>query len=317
MGGHSYFQHDKGLMAILADDPTWPNPANIFIIPDDSGFILIDAGCGGEAGPAYLLEGLEHFGLSLPDLHTVVLSHSHPDHMGALSWIMEEANPRVMIHHRDLAGALNEQHLVDTFDIPLAKRRAAESPEEDKHQDFDLMEFFNAFGCSMGTVAEAEVFYEGDTLDLGAYKFEIYNTPGHSPGHVSLFDREKGLLLAGDMVGGSPAWYTPTSGGTIGYLNSLDTLKTLESNLILPSHGPVLDDPEAAILKIEKRLLDREAFVLEALAEGPKTFWELNAVLLRSPYLFFFPGCGITESHLIKLLAEERINEVEGGYSLV
>ena len=102
-------------------------------------------------------------------------------------------------------------------------------------------------------------------------------------------------------MGPSPAWYTPTSGGVIGYLESLAKLERLEAEIILPAHGPIIEDAAGTIKKIRDRLLKREALLKEALHEGSRSFMDLNQALIQNQLLRFFPGCGITESHLIKL----------------
>jgi glyoxylase-like metal-dependent hydrolase (beta-lactamase superfamily II) len=81
-----------GIRTIFAQDSTWPNSSNIFIIPDENGFSLIDIGCGGLPGIEHLVSGLSHWGLRLQQLHTIILSHAHPDHMGAMAWILKKSS---------------------------------------------------------------------------------------------------------------------------------------------------------------------------------------------------------------------------------
>ncbi len=307
----------NGLKVIFAAGPLWPNPANIFAIPDRRGFSMIDVGSGGATGRDYLLNGLNHWGLQLRDLHTVVLSHAHPDHMGAMQYVLEEVHPRVLIHRLDVVSSLEPRHLTETFDIALAKDCLAVSGCEEGQNNFDLLEYFDDLGCSMSAAESVEAIIEGETIQLGDFFFEIVHTPGHSPGHISLFDRDRGLLLAGDLVGNSPAWYTPASGGLIGYLESLDRMESLGARTIVPAHGGILEDAAAAIQKIRGKLLKREGFLRTALQAGPKTFMEHNEWLFpQNPALHFFPGCGITESHLIKMERDGAIRREDGRISL-
>ncbi|MBW2649563.1 MAG: MBL fold metallo-hydrolase [Deltaproteobacteria bacterium] len=295
----------QGILVIFAESSLWPDPANIFVIPDDRGFSMIDVGGRGNSGYNHLMSGLDHLGLKLPDLHTVVLSHAHPDHMGAMTYILEEVHPKVLIHSLDVVSALNPANLHYTFDIPLAKEKYASSGE---HQDFDLLKFFDDFGCSMSAVEEVEEIHEGDVISLGDFEFEVILTPGHAPGHISLFEKRTGILLAGDLVGNSPAWYTPNSGGLTGYLESLDKLESKDASLLIPSHGMIVDNPSRGIDRIRGKLLKREEILMEALKDGPKSFMELNAALFRHEIIHFFPGCGIIESHLIKLEQDGIVN---------
>ncbi len=313
----SKYKNTHGILAIIAREPNWPNPANIYIIPDEIGFSIIDVGCGGASGIEYLQQGLHHWKLKIEQLHTVVLSHAHPDHMGAMWWIVEESTPKVIIHHLDVGAALDPLRLEETFDIPLAKKCWAASMNEDTFQNFELLKFFEDSRCPMSAAGNLEEVRDGDTLPLGDFEFEIVHTPGHSPGHISLYERKKRILLPGDLVGKTPAWYVPSSGGVIAYLESLAKLEALNAATLLPAHGSLLNKATEAIQGIRKKILKRESILLDALAEGPKDFMELNATLLENALFHFFPGCGIVESHLIKLEGEGIIRREGQRVSLL
>ena len=114
-------------------------------------------------------------------------------------------------------------------------------------------------------------------------------------------------MLSGDVVGQIPAWYTPASGGVIGYYETLAKLENLKTKIILPAHGPVMKDPLTAIKKIRDKLLDTEAAIRKILGDGSKSFLEINAAIFPFLNMQFFPGCGMTESHLIKLERDKII----------
>ena len=153
---------------------------------------------------------------------------------------------------------------------------------------------------------------EGDVVDLGSYRFEVLHTPGHSPGHISLFDRDTGVLFGGDLVGDIVAWYTPASGGVTGYLESLGKIEACHPRVILPSHGAVIGDPIGKIGGGRARLLSRERKMLGVLSEGPISFVDLVGRMFTNEMIRFFPGTGITESHVQKLLGEGRIRRGDG-----
>ncbi len=148
---------------------------------------------------------------------------------------------------------------------------------------------------------------EGDVVSIGSYRFEVLHTPGHSPGHISLIDRKTGILFAGDLVGDIVAWYTPASGGVTGYLESLEKIRACAPRLILPSHGAVIDDPIRKIDEVNERLLAREKRMLDILAGGRISFVDLVCRMFSNEMVRFFPGAGITESHVRKLAAEGRV----------
>ena len=90
----------------------------------------------------------------------------------------------------------------------------------------------------------------------------------------------------------------------IAYLESLARLETLNADIIFPAHGEIIHAPQSAIGKIRLKLLERESLVRARLSDGPKSVFQLIGTLFENPLLQFFPGCAITESHLIKLAQE-------------
>jgi hypothetical protein len=67
------FVNIKSIFAILVENPSWPDPANIFVVPDKEGFSLIDVGCGSDSSKNLLLEGLNYWGHDIKKLHTIIL----------------------------------------------------------------------------------------------------------------------------------------------------------------------------------------------------------------------------------------------------
>jgi glyoxylase-like metal-dependent hydrolase (beta-lactamase superfamily II) len=168
MEASSYCRNIRGILVIFAANPKWPSPANLFVIPDESGFSMIDVGCGSIAGQEHLFKGLDFWGLDLERLHTVVLSHAHPDHMGAMAWILSEVHPRVLIHNLDASAAVDPQGLVRSFDISLAEERMGSA------DGFDLLRYFDQVGCPMSSVETVETVEHGDALNLAIFLFGLF-----------------------------------------------------------------------------------------------------------------------------------------------
>lgn len=315
MANSARYEEHGSVLCVLAGDIKWPNPANFYIIPQEGGYAMVDVGCGGPDGGEYLQTALKHWQLRPADCRTVVLTHSHPDHMGAIGWLLKQARPGVFIHQLDLKSAMDPSHLNVTFDIPLAVNACASQPGFEGFDGLDILDYLNGSGCRMSEASNLQIVEAGHRLSLGEYIFEVIHTPGHSPGHISLVDRDKGLVLPGDLVGAIPAWYTPAAGGLTGYLESLDKLAAAGPGLMLPSHGPVITSPSEAIDWVRDQLLEREAKILEILTTGQRSFMELTTALFPTPVVQFFPGCGIIESHLLKLEGEGRISRRDGKIS--
>jgi len=82
---------------------------------------------------------------------------------------------------------------------------------------------------------------EGDTLEFGNSQFKILFTPGHAPGHISLYSEKDGLLISGDVLFNNSIGRTDLPGGNYALL--IESIKnkilTLNDNTIVYcGHGP-------------------------------------------------------------------------------
>jgi glyoxylase-like metal-dependent hydrolase (beta-lactamase superfamily II) len=283
----------------------WPAPANSFVLKDADGAVLIDAGCGFRDCYEKIRAFLEGLGLKPNDVHTVVLSHAHPDHMGALPFLLEEASPRIIIHPLEEPLALDNKLLNKSFDMRYITDYYAERLGDANPASFDILDYFSNL-CPMGAAEATDTVEEGDLLELGGRRFEVLHTPGHAPGHISLYDRDNRTLLSFDLVGAVVAWYCPSGGGARGYLASLDKIEKLDVALIMPSHGKDISSVEDAIANTRNFINSRETRILEQLSSGPKSLLELTDQLFPEG-VRMFPGLQITDSHLIKLENDGRV----------
>lgn len=289
----------------------WPEPANSFLLADADGAILIDAGCGWPERYGALKGFFASHGFSPEDIHTVVLSHAHPDHMGAMPFLLEESSPRIYIHPLEKALARDPRLLNKSFDMCYITDYYMERLGDTDPAGIDIVDYFSNL-CPMGAARATDTIEEGDTLSLAGHDFEIVHTPGHAPGHLSFYERSRKLLLSGDVVGAVVAWYSPSGGGAKGYFASLDKIESLEVDLIMPSHGEDITDVPAAIERTRKVLVKRERRIMEDLSTGPKSLLELTDTLFPESTRMF-PGLQITDSHLLRLEEEGVLERDDSG----
>ena len=82
---------------------------------------------------------------------------------------------------------------------------------------------------------------EGDTLEFGNSQFKILFTPGHAPGHISLYSEKDGLLISGDVLFNNSIGRTDLPGGNYDLLiesikNKIFTLN--DNTIVYCGHGP-------------------------------------------------------------------------------
>jgi glyoxylase-like metal-dependent hydrolase (beta-lactamase superfamily II) len=281
----------------------WPASANVLLIRDRDGATLVDVGCGHEDTYIRLKDFISSLGMAITDIHTVVLSHAHPDHMGAMRYLLDEIEPRVFLHPVEVPLAAEPSRLNRTFDMDLPYRYGIDLLPREKA---DIIAYFRNL-CPMARAEATHTISPGGEIELGPFTFQVILTPGHANGLVSLFEEESGILFSADAVGDVVAWYSPSSGGLVGFLEGLERLARFPSSLLIPSHGSLNRKPLEAIERTRKSLLRREEKVLEELAAGPVPFRELAGRVFKNPLIAIFPGPQMLRCHLEKLEIEGKV----------
>ena len=127
------------------------------------------------------------------------------------------------------------------------------------------------------------VLIDGDTFEFDDYWFHVLETPGHSPGHLCLYEPDKKILIAGDTILFD---ITPNISTWIGfsdplktYLNSLDRLYHLDVDIVLPGHRSILGDHRKRIDEIKAHHDARLNEVLYALESRDKNAYQIAACI--------------------------------------
>ncbi len=298
-----------GLYFLKVEKKGVVDSSSLVVIRDREGLVCLEVGGGGDENIRQTLGLFEREGLSISDVHTVIISHTHADHMGAIAYFRERLPGLTVVDHEVDAPYLRDNTLLNrAFDADLV---AEHFPGE----RFDILEFYAAF-CPISETSPDRNVREGDVLACGAYAFEVIHTPGHHPGHISLYERHEKILFVGDMVGMEVPFYTPSSGGAVGYLASMKKYLALDVDLIIPSHGDLVENAREVIQGAVGKVGRREDRLLRALDGPPKTFNELLPNLFRSPAQYMFPGAAVLASHLEKLKKDGVLREEDGRYRL-
>jgi glyoxylase-like metal-dependent hydrolase (beta-lactamase superfamily II) len=98
---------------------------------------------------------------------------------------------------------------------------------------------------------------DGQVLRLGDADWQVVRTPGHTPGHLSLWQPEERLLVVGDALSDYDVGWVNLAldgpGAATTELASLRRLAGLAPRVLLPAHGPVPADPAAAFATALRR----------------------------------------------------------------
>ena len=209
---------------------------------DGESFILSEY-CHWEETHCYLLCGTERAllidtGLGICDISrevrkltsrpvTAAATHIHWDHIGGHRYY-----PDFCAHEAELDW-LNGK-------FPLSREAVRDMVLDrcDPPDNFDI----GQYEIFQGT--PTRVLRDGDVIDLGGRRLEVLHTPGHSPGHMCFFERERGYLFAGDLVykGVLFAYYPSTDPAA--YLTSIERVAALQVERLFPAHHSLDTQPK-------------------------------------------------------------------------
>ena len=116
---------------------------------------------------------------------------------------------------------------------------------------------------------------------MGDYHFKCVTTPGHTLGHICLYEPDKKILLAGDhiLIDITPniQCWSDTANHLKDYLASLDKIGQLDIDLVLPGHRRLIDNPKARIEELKNHHAHRLDEVLGILEKGPQSAFQTAA----------------------------------------
>lgn len=208
---------------------------NWFVVAQGDRLTVVD--CGNPNQYQQLPDVLAAMGRSMGDVEAIVLTHAHGDHLGSAARIESESGGTVYVHGDDEALATGNAH-----------RTAERHFVRDLGNSFawKSLPFFLRGGATKAPpVAEASTFVDGAVLDIPGSP-RVIHTPGHTGGSACLVLDDRGVILTGDalvtlsIVSGEtgpmimPGSFNADSSTS---LSSLDRLRAIDADLILPGHG--------------------------------------------------------------------------------
>lgn len=160
------------------------------LVWDDETAILIDAGVPGQL--EQIRKAMSKLGVPFTRLKAVILTHQDIDHIGSLPEIQKELDHpiKVYAHELDKPYIEGDLRLIKTDRSRLSEEEWASLPELAKV----LYEIPN-----LPTVKVDQTVEDGDELPFFG-GIQVIFTPGHTPGHISLYLRSSKTLIVGDAM---------------------------------------------------------------------------------------------------------------------
>lgn len=195
---------------------------------------------------AYLLNGTERSllldtGLGICNIYdevikltdkpvTAVATHIHWDHIGGHKFFPD------FYAHEDELNWLNGE-------FPLTLEQIKDMVVD----CCDLPEGYNVDNYRFFQGTPTMVLKDNDIIDIGGRSIQVLHTPGHSPGHICFFEKERGYLFTGDLVYKDTLFAYYPSTDPKAYLKSIERVATLPVKKVFPAHHSLDIHPEILI----------------------------------------------------------------------
>ncbi len=240
---------------------------NCYVLEDDRGVTLVDPGLPGYRTWRHLNKMLASVDIPIQRVHTVVVTHSHPDHFGQIPRLRKATGAEV-ITHRNFRTFLDPEAEADDEDLEI---RPADDTTD--HADADVLRpidhdgpgarstpwggkpfqlpmhrrltytaMRHVGGRIWGTPTPTRRVDDAEVLVLGGREWVSVHTPGHTTDHLCLWSPSDGLMISGDHV--LPT-ITPHISGTnadrdplASFFASLQKMESYDGvSTVLPAHG--------------------------------------------------------------------------------
>jgi glyoxylase-like metal-dependent hydrolase (beta-lactamase superfamily II) len=296
---------------------------NSYVIRDSERSLMIDTGLNQQECMDAMQAGLAELNVNLR--HTdFFITHFHADHFALLPRLATDTS-RVYVNQPDAerharGGILEEM---------VSQARVHGFPERELRSAIR-----NHPGKRYGARLDMPLtmVHQGDTIAIGQYRFLCIETPGHTRGHMCLYEPDKKILFSGDHILGDitpniQSWSDDWN-ALREYLLSLDKVYELDVEVVLPGHRAVFNNYRERIRELKQHHSKRAEEVLSILKTGGKNAFQVASQMswdIISESWDLFPvsqkwfATGEALSHLVfleskKLIYREQL-ETEPAYS--
>jgi glyoxylase-like metal-dependent hydrolase (beta-lactamase superfamily II) len=284
-----------------------------YLIEGPDGWTLLDTGFDYPEGRAAWEAGAASIGLDLRgDVGRILVSHFHPDHLGAARWLQELSGAPVYmlgeeIEHSRLVWESDDAgtSLVDGLIFNGMPRDLAEEAGKRMRAYLKLPE-------------KVLPLLAGEEISLGRSAARVVHAPGHADYQYMLLDEDRGILFAADHVllritPNIGLWPESLPHPLARYMKSLSGMRGMNAGLVLPGHGPVFHNLEGRIDELLRHHEERLEVMHTEIKDGPRTPFEVSGSVFRETLTLYERCFALAETlaHLDHLVLEGRAERIE------
>jgi glyoxylase-like metal-dependent hydrolase (beta-lactamase superfamily II) len=287
---------------------------NSYVVRGRDRFLMIDTGMNRPECLDVMRASLKALAVDLGRTDFFV-THCHSDHVGLVS-ALKTGPSKVFLNPADAALILNSNLWAEMADAAHTHGFPDPDTAVEKHPGRRYL--FSGH-------PEFTYLREGDTLPIGHYVFRCVETPGHTPGHLCLYESEARIFFSGDHILDT---ITPNISGwgreadPLGeFLESLDKIAAYDIKVILPGHRNLILDHRRRIAELKAHHRVRMQEVVDILARERQTAYQIASRMTWNidcarweefpvPQKWFATGEAL--AHLLHLERTGRIQKSQG-----
>ena len=294
---------------------------NSYVIKDSERNLIIDTGWDQKECMDAMQAGLRALGVDLKKTDFFI-THLHADHLGLLSRLATETS--TIYFNQPEAERIKS---LDRWNDFVDFARINGFPEDELQS---ALHSHPGFKYGLKGAPPFRIVKEGDRINIGDYRFECVETPGHTKGHICLYESNKKILAAGDHILGD---ITPTIqlwsdewNPLKEYLASLEKVDQLDIELVLPGHRGMIRNCKERIRELKDHHERRLEEIVSILKKASQNAFEVASQMGwdviyeawdRFPVSQKWFATGEAIAHLKYLEEEKRIRKNIQGRNIV
>lgn len=255
---------------------------NSYIIKTQGRNLIIDTGMNRNKCIKAMRFALRELDINLEETDFFV-THFHADHLGLVPNLVTSSS-KVYFNYIE-ANMLRNIHTIEYRENLLKNVRLNGFPEN------KLTEIFAnhpAYRYGIRSDLDFTMIKEGDLISIGDYSFKCIETPGHTPGHICLYECNKKFFISGDHIlkGITPniSLWLDEGNPLAEYLASLNKISELDVSIVLPGHRHIFKDYKKRIRELQEHHQRRLNEIISILKESSRNAfqvasqmsWDLN-----------------------------------------
>ena len=283
-----------------------------YLVEGDDGWTLIDTGFDYAEGKTVWEAGARSLGFSLErDVSRVIVTHFHPDHLGAARWLQETSGAPVCMLESEIRNSRAVWEDGDTSRFVEHLVRHGMDRETTERATASMR-------TSLALPEKMVALREGEELPLGLGMVRVVRAPGHADHQVVLHDEGRRILFAADHIllkitPNVGLWPETAPNPLRCYKESLRSMRDLPVELVLPGHGPIFHDLAGRIDELLAHHEERLGAMRQEIEGGPKTSFEVSRKVFRYGLSIYERCFALAETlaHLDHLVLQGRAERLE------